>query len=547
MKDLKRYFSYIGKYKKSYFLILGITIIFFSAMDLFYSYLNKLIFNAIEYQDIEKFYLACILCIIFLIAAYFQYYLRYFEIKQVRLIVFDIKISLFEKLNRSKLNYIENSHSGNIMKLLNFDANNLKEGYFSGVYRVAILLCDGVISIVAMLLYSYQLAIISIIFSLITVTISITINNKIKIINKDVKKKSTKLMEYLSDILSGFLIIKMYSGASIVKNKFFEENEELKKGLYHQSHILSNLEMLTFLSSMIGNLGTIISGAFMVSNGKLDYGTVMAVVTLQMNVSSMFQNLGSAIAKLTTYIVTANRIYDFAELDCEENFENKENVTPDLSKGIVFKNISFSYDNNINILEKVNLSISTNEKIIITGKSGCGKSTLLKLLMRFYEPDCGEIKLFGNNIKDYSLYNLRNIITYIPQNNYLFEGTILENILLGNPSASQAEAINAAKAAYADKFIDKFPLKYDTPVSDGGKNLSGGQCQRIAIARAFLKNSPVLLMDEPSSALDIESEKNINLALNELMKNKIVIMVTHRTTSFEKFDKIINLKNIHTS
>jgi len=168
---------------------------------------------------------------------------------------------------------------------------------------------------------------------------------------------------------------------------------------------------------------------------------------------------------------------------------------------------------------------------------------LLKLIMGFYKGN-GSIKLYGREISEYSLFQLRQLITYIPQESYLFEGTIRENIGLGSIGkayVTDEDIVDAAKMAYADEFICRLPLGYDTYLSTGGSNLSVGQRQRIAIARAFLKDSPILLMDEPSSALDVHSEKMVNQAMGKLMKEKVVIMVTHRGNAMDGFDRVVNL------
>ena len=201
--------------------------------------------------------------------------------------------------------------------------------------------------------------------------------------------------------------------------------------------------------------------------------------------------------------------------------------------------MNFSYDNKTKVFDDFNLNISEGEKILLMGDSGCGKSTFLKLLMRFYEKCSGEIQLYGQDITKYPIAKLRDMITYVPQSSYLFEGTIRDNIAYG---CKDGDVVEAARLAYADEFIKELPLGYDTPITAGGTNLSGGQRQRIAIARAFMKNSPILLLDEPSSALDVQSEKMINLAMKQLMKNRIVIMVTHRMTSFEEFDRVVEMK-----
>ena len=258
----------------------------------------------------------------------------------------------------------------------------------------------------------------------------------------------------------------------------------------------------------------------------------------------MFQYMGGALADYTASLAEAQRVFDFLELDEVETHGLQENVLePKREDGIHMENVTFSYKGRNKVLDSFNMNVDDGEKVMIVGESGCGKSTILKLLLRFYDKTQGRIHIYGHEISDYSLEQLHDMITYVPQGNYLFAGTIKDNISYGNPNANDSEIEKAAELAYAKEFIDEFPDGFNTELSLGGKNLSGGQRQRIAIARAFLKSSPILLMDEPSSALDVESEKKINLALSKLMEEKIVILVTHRTSSFADFDRVIQIKD----
>ena len=188
------------------------------------------------------------------------------------------------------------------------------------------------------------------------------------------------------------------------------------------------------------------------------------------------------------------------------------------------------------------MDIKSNESVAVMGESGCGKSTLLKLLLRFYPVENGQAAIFGKDINTIGTEQLRNLITYVPQESYLFEGTIAQNIAFGNSQNCSMENIKAAaEMAYADEFIEQLQNGYDTHVDSGGTNLSGGQRQRIAIARAFLKNSPIYLFDEPSSALDSNSEQAVQKAVTRLMKNKTILMVTHRNSGISGFDRVVNL------
>lgn len=544
MRELRRYFSYIGKYKAAYWTVFIFTLVSSAALTFTYPYMNKLIFNALEYRDREIFGRAVIICIVLVVLNCLAPYRRYFQIKIVRKIVFDIKIQLFEKLMKLNMNYYEKHHSGDALKTLNWDANSLKDSYFSHVFWVFGRLVNGITSMIAMYIYSPLLMLVSVSFCLVTVFFSVQINKQIKEMDKGIQKKISHLTTRLSDILSGFMELKMYKGAAIVCEYFYDENERVLKDGRTRADRAAKLEMITFLLGIFASFGTIGVGAYLVSRGKLDYGTVMAIVSLQMGVSTMVQSFGSALTTFSASLVKAKRVFDFLEMDCEE-LQAEDMI--DLVNGaapIEIEKLAFSYGEKKMVFKDFSLCLESGEKVMLMGESGCGKSTLLKLMLGFYQKNSGSIKLYGREISEYSLSQLRKIITYIPQRSYLFEGTIRENIMvggIGREHVTENEMVHAAKMAYADEFIRALPQGYDTPLVAGGNNLSVGQKQRIAIARAFLKDSPILLLDEPSSALDVYSEKMINQALGELMKEKVVIMVSHRRDAFDKFERVINM------
>lgn len=547
MGELKRYFSYIGKYKGVYWGNFVLTLLVSAVMEVQYSYMNKLVFNAVEHTDRRLFVNAVILCVILVLLRSLSPYLRYFQIKIVRKIVFDIKMKLFQKLMRLNMDFYEKTHSAGALKILNDDANSLKDSYFSHVYWVVGKAVNGMTAVVAMIIYSPSLAVISILFSVITVRVSLRIQQNIRKMEKNIQGSISRLTERLSDILSGFILLKMYRGSSIVLENFQKENETVLQEEKRRTEKAGTLEMISFLLGILGNFGTMIAGAVFVSQGKMDYGTVMAVVSLQMSVSGMVQRFGSSLTTFSASLVKAARVFDFLEEGVEEAEEHMEETNENHAGGeteapVIIQNLNFSYEEGRMVLKQFSMEADYGERILLTGESGCGKSTLLRLLMGFYGKSSGEIRIFGRDIESYSLAKLRNMITYVPQNCYLFEGTIRENILMGchAKEGMEKEVERAARLAYADEFIRKFPQGYDTRISAGGSNLSGGQRQRIAIARAFLKDAPILLLDEPSSALDAESERMICLAIDELMKDKIVFMVTHGTNFTGKFDRVVS-------
>lgn len=531
MKELKRYFSYIGRYKTAYWTVFIFTLVSSAVLTFSYPYMNKLIFNALEYRDTDLFRRAVIMCGALVVLNCLAPYRRYFQIRIVRKIVFDIKIRLFEKLMRLDMDYYEKEHSGNILKTLSWDANSLKESYFSHIFWVSVRLVNGITALAAMFIYSPLLMAVSVCFCMITVFISIRINKRIKDMDKAIQKKLSYLTERLSDILTGFNELKMYRGASVVCDRFYEENEKCLNDGRVRAGRAGGLEMITFLMGILASFGTIGAGVYLVSGGKLDYGTVMAVVSLQIEVGAMLQGFGSACTTLSASLVKAGRVFDFLELECEEP-QQKDAIIP--AKGvppIMIDKLSFSYDGEKMIIDNFSLCLNRGEKMLLMGESGCGKSTLLKVLMGFYRNIQGSVLLYGRKLQEYSPWQLRELITYVPQRSWIFDGTIRENIMFGaneGRCVTEAEMLSAAKKAGADEFIRTFPQGYDTNLAYGGGNLSVGQKQRIALARAFLKDSPILLLDEPAAALDVYSEKIINRALGELMREKTVIMVTHR-------------------
>ncbi len=541
--NIRRLIEYTGEKKAKYLFCLFIAIIIECLGSIASSYANKYIFNAIEYKDYELFKLGIIISISFIILDLVRYLMRYWAITETRYIVFKIKNKLFRKLTILNIDYFENNHSGSVLKKLNQDANGLKDLYFSNGYWVLRNLFNGVVSTILMLRFSWQLGLFSILFSIISVRISIKVNDVVFNKSKTIYGQITRLSEYLADILSGFLIIKIFDNNNYIRNKYTDENNKVYESTNDLTKFSAVKSSTMFLLTMLGSASVIFLGIILTMNDKLDYGTLMAVIALQNSVNGLFGSFSRELSTFTQRLTSAVKVFDFLEIEEVEVSKNEE-VKPDFSNGIEFKDLSFGYKNRDKVLENFNISIKSGEKLMLCGSSGCGKSTILKLLLKFYEEYDGDIKVFGEDLKDYPLEQIRDLITYIPQNNFLFDATVKENIKFGNESATDEELKKACDDAYATEFIELMANGFDTMVEAGGSNVSGGQRQRLAIARAFIRNSPILLMDEPTSSLDSESEMKINMAMKKLMENKIVIMVTHKKTGVENFDRIIEMESI---
>ena len=318
MKDLKRFLSYMGKNSFTYWFILIATLIIESFLQILYSYVTKRIINAIEFQNIELFRTAVIASVIIVILKCLFPYLRYFQIKLVRKMVYELKLKLYEKLLSMNMDFFKSTHSADAIKTLNWDANSLKDSWFSHIYWVLGKIVMVASAIITMCFYSPILMGISLIICAFTAFVFVKINKSIKKYAKMVQKKSTKLSILLSNIIAGFVTLKMSSGVKIVLNHFYEECEEAFQLEKSRVKVEASFEMTAFLLGVIGSFGTIIAGAVLVSEGTLDFGTVMAVVTLQMSVSNAMQRLGGSISALTTSMVRASHVFDFMELDMEE-------------------------------------------------------------------------------------------------------------------------------------------------------------------------------------------------------------------------------------
>lgn len=238
-------------------------------------------------------------------------------------------------------------------------------------------------------------------------------------------------------------------------------------------------------------------------------------------------------------LAAATRFY--TTIDEPQNIIDKEGAIDikNIKGNIEFKDVTFSYNNEKNALDKVTFSIPSGKTVALVGHSGGGKSTVMNMILRFYDPNSGEVSLDGYNIKDLTIKSLRSSMSVVNQEVMLFDDTIIENIRYGKEDATEEEIIKAAKLAEADEFIQELPEKYNTQIGQNGIRLSGGQRQRIAIARAILYNAPILLLDEATSALDPISEKLIKDALGNLMKNKTSLVIAHRLSTIIHSDKII--------
>ena len=349
----------------------------------------------------------------------------------------------------------------------------------------------------------------------------------------------------LSDLLQGMEQARMYESGHRTVEDFKIQNHAYSKKYNKKLLYTACLECSGKGFELLCSLVFLVLGIYFVNKGYTTLGALTAIYTMYGSFSFQFLQMGKYIPELVGCLANAKNIFDFLDEAREPKnwYTDKVDEGKDMGeeKAIEIEKISFSYHEEAEVLKDFSLDIKRGECIAITGASGCGKTTLSKLLLGLYPLNGGTIRVNGLDIRKCSLTELRKQISYVPQEPYLFHGSIMDNIRMGRPEASEEEIIEAAKMANAHEFIMGFAEGYDTKVGERGNNLSGGQRQRIAIARAILKEAQLILMDEATSALDNESEQLVNDALRKMHGKKTIVMIAHRPSTVQLADRVCQM------
>jgi len=356
---------------------------------------------------------------------------------------------------------------------------------------------------------------------------------------KKAQQRISTLTEILTETLNGFKIIKIFGRQEDMLQSFKDKNQDFYREVMRTVRLS---EAASLLMEFIGGIAiafVIWYGGGLVVKGSLTPGDLASFVVAIMMIHTPAKRLAGVNNNIQQAKVAFERMNDIFKIKPEEDGKV---ILKDFRDSIEFKDVTFRYPNTQRvILDGVNLKIKKGEIVAIVGKSGVGKTTLVDLIPRFYDPDKGAVLIDGIDLRALSLTSLRNLIGIVSQDIILFNDTVKNNIRFARPDASDEEVINAAKAAHAHEFIMEFPQGYDTVIGERGTRLSGGQAQRISIARAILKNPPILILDEATSSLDAHSEKAVRDALENLMKDKTVIVIAHRFSTIRKVSRIVVL------
>ncbi|MGT3753664.1 SAV1866 family putative multidrug efflux ABC transporter [Staphylococcus aureus] len=461
-------------------------------------------------------------------------------------ILYDIRKKLYNHLQALSARFYANNQVGQVISRVINDVEQTKDFILTGLMNIWLDCITIIIALSIMFFLDVKLTLAALfIFPFYILTVYVFFGR----LRKLTRERSQALAE-----VQGFLHERV-QGISVVKSFAIEDNEAKnfdKKNTNFLTRALKHTRWNAYSFAAINtvtDIGPIIVigvGAYLAISGSITVGTLAAFVGYLELLFGPLRRLVASFTTLTQSFASMDRVFQL--IDEDYDIKNGVGAQPiEIKQGrIDIDHVSFQYnDNEAPILKDINLSIEKGETVAFVGMSGGGKSTLINLIPRFYDVTSGQILIDGHNIKDFLTGSLRNQIGLVQQDNILFSDTVKENILLGRPTATDEEVVEAAKMANAHDFIMNLPQGYDTEIGERGVKLSGGQKQRLSIARIFLNNPPILILDEATSALDLESESIIQEALDVLSKDRTTLIVAHRLSTITHADKIVVIENGH--
>lgn len=539
IKGLRSCFSLMGRYKYLYWTTLVIELILSYTADVLMAFVNKYVVDSVAYMNFAMLKTAVWIGLAAIIVYLATVLDRFINMRSIRYIMYDMRRDLFRHMTSLPVEYYDKNHSGDSVFRLNSNVENMKRAYTNHCPNFMTAIFGGVASCVFILAMDLRLGIIALLTCALTVFINVKYAASLRALGGRIQRSESLLLSCLSDLLAGFRVIKLFDSGHHAVGRYEQANDKTAYLRIKRISRIGTLDSISNLLNFINNFVLITIGAVMAAKGMTEFGTVFAILTVQANVSGMLLSFGSSWGMMQESAAAADLIHEVWNVKPERVKSEIEYAGDTSDKYIEFRNVKFAYNaDEGNVLDGLSFSVDKGKTAALVGPSGGGKSTVIKLIPEFYNLDSGSIYIDGKNINSISAGKLRDMIAYVPQDAYLFDASVKENIWFGNPDASDDEIITAAKMANAHEFIIQLSDGYDTIVGERGETLSGGQRQRIAIARAFLKNAPILLLDEATSALDNENEVIVQSSIEELMKNRTVIVIAHRLSTIENADII---------
>ncbi len=545
MNKLWRFISYYKPYKGLFFLDMFCAFTAAGVDLLFPVLVRYLLEQGLSAEVGMAFDIIAKIGVLMLAMYVLKYFCQYFitawgHIMGARM-EYDMRRDIFAHLQKLSFSYYDNNKTGQIMSRIVNDLFDITELAHHGPEEIFISVIKILGSFFILLSIDVKLTLITFAFIPFMMAFSVFYNKKMRSVFMRNRQKIAEINAQLEDSIAGVRVVQSFSNEKVEQEKFGKGNmgflKTKQESYYYMGRFFSGIRLFDGIIYIVA----VVAGAYFIKLGTVSTTDLVAYLLY-----------------INTFLVPIRSLIDFTEqfqkgmtgferfleiMDTEPDIkESIDGVVMEEVKGrVVFEGVSFKYDEGGHVLKDINLSLEPGETIALVGPSGGGKSTLCSLIPRFYDVTDGTIRIDGRDIRDIKLESLRRNIGVVHQDVYLFAGTILENIRYGKPEASQEEIIDAAKKANAHDFIMEMEKGYDTYVGERGVKLSGGQKQRISIARAFLKNPPILILDEATSSLDNQSEKIVQQSLESLSSNRTTFVIAHRLSTIKRAKTILVL------
>jgi ABC-type bacteriocin/lantibiotic exporter with double-glycine peptidase domain len=487
---------------------------------------------------VQLSYISIGLVVLILVQSFLSFATAYFSLKLSERIFLDLKTMLLRHVQNMSMAYFNRHPSGYIVSRITDDVSSSQSLLFNTFTKIFLNLIKLSVGTVILFYLHVNLTIVSLLIIPFFVISLKLFNKKIRKLGEERKELFARNKSVLQELILGMRLIKSYVRENIQVSKYRRTYKRVvNKNLdFQKTKMLSGL--LTGFIASLGPIIVLVYGGSEVLTGNLTIGQLIAFSSFLGYIYGPVQSLMSINVAVQSSLGAVKRIFDI--LDSPVEVKEKSKSCPDFKNGeIAFNKVTFAYNKNQDVLKDINLKIPARSSVALVGPSGSGKTTMVEMISRFYDPNEGSIKIDGYDLTKVSLPCVREQVAEVTQNTFMFKGTIKQNITFGKLNATDEEIVEAAKVAYAHDFIMMMPKQYETKVGERGVGLSGGQLQRIALARAVVRHHPVLILDEATSALDVESDYYIQKALKEIMKHSTTIIIAHRLSTIHHVDQIV--------
>ncbi|EAF1659630.1 ABC transporter ATP-binding protein [Listeria monocytogenes] len=545
MESMKWIWQYVRKYR---LLMIGVFILIFiaSGISIIYPLLGGKVIDDVVYQN--KSNLLIPLLLIMIISTIIRTICRYtYQIMCERIgqnSLFRIREDLYKKLQSLDFDFFNNTRVGDIMARMTGDTDAIRHFVSWVSYNILENVFLFSFAIIIMATIDWKLTLALVILTPLIAILTMKMSSKAQPVFYEIRESFSRLNSMVEENISGNRVVKAFAREDFEMKKFHEHNEDFKKRNLDSADV--SRTYLPVLDSLAGMLVviTLIFGGYLVIKGQMTLGDLVAFNGFLWMLNGPMRMSGWLINDVQRFIASSFKIQDMMATDAKIPI-HAEKPAPSLQGHVEFKNVSFHFedDPNTDVLKNISLKASPGQTIAILGETGAGKSTLVNLICRFYDPTSGEILIDGVDARKWHVRELRNHIATVMQDIFLFSDTIEGNIAFGAPDATMEDVRRMARIADADHFIETMPESYDTIVGERGVGLSGGQKQRISLARALLKNPSILILDDTTSAVDMETEVKIQGELKKITENTTTFIIAHRISSVKEADEILILNH----